>query len=200
VSQPQTWPHAWYPDPTGRHDHRWWDGEAWTAHIADAGLAGIDPLGAGMPGPDEGRAEASGPILGPGEHLAPLSDPDLQRRAGRMGSWSAAIGITALPIALLPMFGLVPAGTGLALALKARSRLGRGGLAPSGAATLGLITSSLALGLALITTAAFIWLLTSTGTDGLPALFRTYLDCVETRSVSECRAELERGLAALLGP
>ena len=42
-------PAAWHPDPTGKHDHRWWDGERWTEHVADAGQASIDPLDAGGP-------------------------------------------------------------------------------------------------------------------------------------------------------
>ncbi len=37
-------PAAWHPDPTGRHDHRYWDGERWTEHVADAGVASTDPL------------------------------------------------------------------------------------------------------------------------------------------------------------
>lgn len=26
---------GWYPDPHGRHSHRWWDGAVWTEHVAD---------------------------------------------------------------------------------------------------------------------------------------------------------------------
>jgi hypothetical protein len=33
---------GWYPDPTGRHEHRFWDGNAWTINVADAGVTGID--------------------------------------------------------------------------------------------------------------------------------------------------------------
>jgi hypothetical protein len=33
---------GWYPDPTGRHEHRFWDGNAWTLDVADDGVAGID--------------------------------------------------------------------------------------------------------------------------------------------------------------
>jgi hypothetical protein len=36
---------GWFPDPLGRHEHRFWDGSAWTSHVADAGRAGEDPLG-----------------------------------------------------------------------------------------------------------------------------------------------------------
>lgn len=41
---PVVTPAGWHPDPTGRHDHRWWDGSAWTADAADAGVTVHDPL------------------------------------------------------------------------------------------------------------------------------------------------------------
>lgn len=37
-------PATWYPDPSGRHEHRYWDGRRWTQHVADAGIASIDPF------------------------------------------------------------------------------------------------------------------------------------------------------------
>ena len=37
-------PATWYPDPSGRHEHRYWDGERWTEHVADAGIAAVDPM------------------------------------------------------------------------------------------------------------------------------------------------------------
>ena len=35
---------GWYPDPLRRHQHRYWDGAAWTAHVANDGVAALDPL------------------------------------------------------------------------------------------------------------------------------------------------------------
>ena len=35
---------AWHPDPGGRHQYRYWDGQAWTDHVSDNGLATVDPL------------------------------------------------------------------------------------------------------------------------------------------------------------
>jgi hypothetical protein len=35
---------SWQPDPSGRHQHRYWDGSRWTDHVADNGVTGIDPL------------------------------------------------------------------------------------------------------------------------------------------------------------
>lgn len=37
-------PAAWAPDPTGRHQWRWWSGVDWTDHVADDGVAGVDRL------------------------------------------------------------------------------------------------------------------------------------------------------------
>ncbi len=35
---------SWFPDPTGRFEHRWWTGQAWTGDVATRGVAGFDPL------------------------------------------------------------------------------------------------------------------------------------------------------------
>jgi hypothetical protein len=45
---------GWQPDPFGRHEHRYWDGSAWTAHVSDAGVTSTDePVASpeGMPPP-----------------------------------------------------------------------------------------------------------------------------------------------------
>ena len=39
-------PSGWFPDPHGRHEHRWFNGTAWTADVGDGGQRFIDPLGA----------------------------------------------------------------------------------------------------------------------------------------------------------
>ena len=33
---------SWQPDPTRRHEQRWWDGTTWTDHVADHGIAGTE--------------------------------------------------------------------------------------------------------------------------------------------------------------
>jgi hypothetical protein len=37
-------PAAWYPDPAGRHELRYWDGVVWTPHVVTAGRASTDPV------------------------------------------------------------------------------------------------------------------------------------------------------------
>ena len=38
-------PARWAPDPRGRHELRYWDGQRWTDDVADAGQTSTDPLG-----------------------------------------------------------------------------------------------------------------------------------------------------------
>jgi hypothetical protein len=37
-------PAQWAPDPHGRHQHRYWDGLRWTEHVANDGIASVDPI------------------------------------------------------------------------------------------------------------------------------------------------------------
>lgn len=43
-------PAGWYADPLGSHEHRYWDGERWTGHVATAGRTATEPVG-GTPTP-----------------------------------------------------------------------------------------------------------------------------------------------------
>jgi hypothetical protein len=66
-------PAAWHADPTGKHDHRWWDGERWTEHVADAGQASVDPIEDAPPPP--GGTTAPGTDSGPTGGLAGGEQP-----------------------------------------------------------------------------------------------------------------------------
>lgn len=35
----------WAPDPTRRHELRWFDGRAWSPSVSDKGVLGHDPIG-----------------------------------------------------------------------------------------------------------------------------------------------------------
>lgn len=35
-------PAGWYPDPTGRHQHRYWDSNRWTSSVSDGGVVSQD--------------------------------------------------------------------------------------------------------------------------------------------------------------
>jgi len=34
----------WAPDPSGRHELRYWNGTAWSEHVSDRGVVGTDPF------------------------------------------------------------------------------------------------------------------------------------------------------------
>jgi uncharacterized protein YxjI len=48
-------PADWYPDPSGRHEHRYWDGSRWTEHVASHGRQGVDPDTTSAPPPTVNR-------------------------------------------------------------------------------------------------------------------------------------------------
>jgi uncharacterized protein YxjI len=49
-------PANWYPDPLGRHEHRYWDGSEWTEHVASRGRSSVDPPDGISPVPALDRA------------------------------------------------------------------------------------------------------------------------------------------------
>lgn len=51
---------TWQPDPTGRHEARFWDGATWTAWVSDAGQAGEDPVAWPQPPESAGLGLRSG--------------------------------------------------------------------------------------------------------------------------------------------
>jgi Protein of unknown function (DUF2510) len=40
---------GWNPDPTGRHEYRYWDGGRWTDDVSDNGVSGTDAIGGPVP-------------------------------------------------------------------------------------------------------------------------------------------------------
>lgn len=85
---------GWHPDPQGRHEQRFFDGTAWTAHVLDNGLPSLDPYGDENPGP-----EFSAAVGAPSEssEAAIASEPDAATersaeaaRAGGLRPWVIA--------------------------------------------------------------------------------------------------------------
>ncbi len=61
MSTSGTNPANWYPDPMGRHEYRWYDGNQWTDHVSSGGVPSMDPVHA--PNPPSGQTAAES-ILG----------------------------------------------------------------------------------------------------------------------------------------
>lgn len=51
MSDSQGHPANWYPDPMGRHEHRYYDGSAWTDHVSSHGRQAVDPVHGAAPVP-----------------------------------------------------------------------------------------------------------------------------------------------------
>jgi hypothetical protein len=39
---PSAVPAGWQPDPSGKYQHRWWDGQRWTNSVSTNGITGVD--------------------------------------------------------------------------------------------------------------------------------------------------------------
>jgi hypothetical protein len=188
MSEQLRWTPAWYGDPTGRHDHRWWDGEAWTAHVADGGIAARDELeGAEPPVPPTG---ASGPSWRSAEHEAGVAVRPRNESIAIVALVAASLALFA---AFVPFLGLAVALPAFFVALVARRRVRERRPEGSGPAVGALVLSSIALAIALVISATGAALMRSSGGE-LTEAFRAYVDCLETQGSAECRVLLEETL------
>src|SRR5687768_6048049 len=71
----QAHPPAWYPDPYGRHEMRFFDGTQWTEHVSSNGKQAIDPpVGLGhVPTVNRSAQKVQGDLAQAG--LAPAAAP-----------------------------------------------------------------------------------------------------------------------------
>lgn len=188
MSDALTWPPGWFPDPTGRHDHRWWDGGAWTAHVADAGVATVDPLPEARGAPAAAPARAADvPSSHPSSH--PGTDP--------VAVVALIAGIIGGLLVFAPVIGLAAPVAALVLGLVARTRVRTSGRSGRGIATTGIVLGAVGIVLSLIVTVTSVALLSDPDSE-VATLFRDYLTCVETRSIDDCQRELEEQLPGAL--
>jgi uncharacterized RDD family membrane protein YckC len=86
VDDAVTNPPRWAPDPLGRHQYRYWDGEQWTEHVADNGKNAVDPPVSAAPSsaPAFGTMPAPVPGTAATSWSGPTQDPTavLGRRYG----------------------------------------------------------------------------------------------------------------------
>jgi hypothetical protein len=89
----------WHPDPWHRHELRYWDGNAWTAHVADRGQTSLDPIGV----PPSGFAPIRGARIGVDPiGVAPLGIPPLGTApvgsaGGRVDANTEIVGVYGHP-------------------------------------------------------------------------------------------------------
>ena len=184
-------PPAWYPDPTGLHDHRWWDGGEWTAHVADAGVAALDPLPAVPPSASPVGTTAIGAATSAASSNATGTTPGVAVTA-------LVLGIAALLLGWIPFVGLVLGLVALVVAVVALRRT-RGGRPGRGLATGGTLTAALGLTTGVATTVLALLVLVPGAGGGLGAAGRAYLDCMEREPQAVCEQRLADDVTALLG-
>ncbi|MGF1596847.1 MAG: phospholipid scramblase-related protein [Acidimicrobiales bacterium] len=81
-------PANWHPDPSGRHELRYWDGTVWTAHVSDGGRQSTDPLG----GPPPPRADDGFDRIDAALTVGDEADPNrIQRQLHDQGMHGAGI-------------------------------------------------------------------------------------------------------------
>lgn len=114
---------GWHPDPTGRHEYRYWEGGAWTDDVSDGGATSVDPIGSAdapaapadptqqyapqyspqQPGPQPGPQGGTFPGGGPGYGGYPSSSG--QFPAGQPvksgPSTGLLVGLAAVAVALI---------------------------------------------------------------------------------------------------
>jgi hypothetical protein len=112
---------GWQPDPTGQHDHRYWDGTQWTEHVADAGVAGIDPLESEapwaraepeVPAEPEAPADLDEPTVIDQEAAAPDATADYPATVEQPAAWPTDPAAPDTPAPPPPYVPTEPTGDG----------------------------------------------------------------------------------------
>lgn len=87
---------AWQPDPTRRHELRWWTGTQWSDQVADHGVAALDPLHA-LAAPALAPTEPAAPpaVFAP-SGAAPAATPRRSRSARTLTAVAAALGLVGI--------------------------------------------------------------------------------------------------------
>ena len=91
---------SWRPDPTGRHEYRYWDGTAWSEAVADQGVETMDPLSEALPPPEPDAPDvaAAAPVDPPaGASVFAATDPPADPPPVAGGHTPADPGTPAAP-------------------------------------------------------------------------------------------------------
>lgn len=150
MNAPNELPAGWYPDPLGRFEHRYWNGQRWTADVSSGGERHVDHIAtahSGMPG--AGAPGGAAPSIGaPTGFVVPARGPRRGKAiasfvlalSGVLLGWAPIIFVVAFVAAVLAViFG--------ALALVDVKR-GKGG--GRGFALTGLVLSPFAIAMCVV--------------------------------------------------
>jgi hypothetical protein len=93
----QASPPGWHPDPSGRHEFRYWDGAAWTYAVSDAGARSDDIW--------DGRPDTTGAARRRSHDEAHESGGRSSSRGGSGGFWSGLTGMLTAIAAVVTAAG-----------------------------------------------------------------------------------------------
>jgi uncharacterized protein YxjI len=88
-------PPDWHPDPFGRHELRWWDGQHWTEHVTTRGAALLDPPTAAPTVPSTLEGQDSGLFR---KDNSDRIREQVQAKAGAAASFSGGGGLFTEPV------------------------------------------------------------------------------------------------------
>ncbi len=137
---------GWHADPMGRHQWRWWDGSAWTEHVAGGGVATTDPIG----GPSIAPA-AQNPWV-PSGGWAPTPPPGSRNNGLALAAMIVGIIGAFFSVLVVFFFLAIPLGaTALGLGIAGRKRAGgRPDGRGRGQAASGIVLGSIAIALGVL--------------------------------------------------
>jgi hypothetical protein len=103
---------GWQADPTGKHDHRYWDGSQWTDNVSDAGVAGTDPYVADAPAAAEVPAAAEPAAAEPPAPVDPTVVEPAPPAPDATATWPAAPAAPGFPTPPPPYVPTNPVSSG----------------------------------------------------------------------------------------
>jgi hypothetical protein len=89
---------GWYPDPTGRYEHRYFNGHDWTGDASDGGERVFDPY------PPVGRSPALGVHPAAGAIPASLTAPGARKQSNGLAISAMVLGIVGCAVAFSILF------------------------------------------------------------------------------------------------
>lgn len=75
MNAPNELPVGWYPDPLGRYEHRYWNGQRWTADVSTGGQRQVDHIATSHPGVSTQPPGITPPGVAPAGYVAPARKP-----------------------------------------------------------------------------------------------------------------------------
>lgn len=110
-------PAGWLADPTGRHQHRYWDGTDWTDDVADQGATSVDPFKpapapapeVASPEPEPAPVSPEPALVLPTPTVAPVvtTKPLAKNEQPSSGRGIVALGVAFVVIVLALVVALV---------------------------------------------------------------------------------------------